>query len=458
MKKIAFYLIATAIVLITACEDKTDKDLFMYTVKAPVTGVELDQTTLTIVKNSMATLKATVKPERAVNPAVIWSSSNDGIATVSEEGEITGVAVGGATITVTTEDGGKTATCSVTVVAEGVTGVELNETEVEINVGEEVTLEAIVSSEYADNKDVTWKSSDDKIATVEQNGKVTAIGPGMATITATTVVGGETATCEVTVIQPVTGVELNTNQSVLNVGESVTIIATVLPTNATNQNVKWKVNKPVLSVSIDQETGEVTATRVGEGEVIVTVITDDGDFEASCMIIDFDPNMLFSGESSKVWTWDDQATPMWGNGCYRSDTGPSWWGLPGSEGTIDDKVPLDGTGATMTFSYEGLTLVKERTNGKTVEGTFSVDLSKTKMNWNNSTGWAIGKLYTKDVNVLFGVINDDNKTAEEMEPIYVYDIIKVNDNEMVLSWSENDDPEHFDWGYASWFWLFRAVE
>ena len=112
-------------------------------------------------------------------------------------GKVTGVKAGEATITVTTEDGGKTATCKVTVseTSVAVTGVTLNKTELILDTGGSETLTATVAPADATNQKVTWKSDKPEIATVDDNGKVTAVKAGEATVTVTTQDGGKTATC-----------------------------------------------------------------------------------------------------------------------------------------------------------------------------------------------------------------------------------------------------------------------
>jgi uncharacterized protein YjdB len=128
-----------------------------------------------------------------------WSSSDKTVATVSD-GKVTALKAGKATITVTTEDGGKTATCEVTVKAKvyPVTGVTLDKTSATLTEGDDLTLTATVNPSNATNKTMTWSSSDKTVATVS-DGKVTALKAGKATITVTTEDGGKTASCEVIV-------------------------------------------------------------------------------------------------------------------------------------------------------------------------------------------------------------------------------------------------------------------
>ena len=164
-----------------------------------VQAVYLNATSMELTEGESATLVATISPNDAENKTVIWSSSNMSIASVLN-GKVTALKAGNATIEVKTDDGGKTATCEVTVNAKvyPVTGVTLDKTSVEMTEGDELTLTATVNPDNATNKNVTWSSSDNSIASVS-NGKVTALKPGKATIEVKTDDGGKTATCEVTV-------------------------------------------------------------------------------------------------------------------------------------------------------------------------------------------------------------------------------------------------------------------
>ena len=164
-----------------------------------VTKVELDKTSLELTEGGTARLTATILPDNATNKNVTWSTSDASIATVTD-GVVTAVAPGTATITVTTEDGGKTATCAVTVAAATVpvTGVTLNKTSTSLYVGDTETLTATVAPDNATDRAVNWTSSNPSVATVE-NGVVTAVGAGTATITVTTQDNDYTASCTVTV-------------------------------------------------------------------------------------------------------------------------------------------------------------------------------------------------------------------------------------------------------------------
>ena len=164
-----------------------------------VKSVTLNKTSLEMIAGSAetgtATLTATVAPEYASDKTVFWLTSNEKVATVDDNGKVTAVGSGEAKITATA--GGKYASCTVKVTVL-VTGITLDKSELSMRVGDNpVTLVAKVTPEGATDKTVTWRSSNEKVATVDANGKVTSVGNGTATITATA--GGKTATCKLSV-------------------------------------------------------------------------------------------------------------------------------------------------------------------------------------------------------------------------------------------------------------------
>ena len=160
-----------------------------------VSEVRLDKTTVSLSVGSSITLTATVLPDNASNKTVSWKSSNTSVATVDSNGKVMAIAGGSATVTATA--GGVSAKCSVTV-SVPVTSVSLNKTSLNLMVGDTETLSATIYPSDATNKNVTWKSSNTSVATV-QSGKVSAVGVGTAQITVTTNNGSKKATCTVTV-------------------------------------------------------------------------------------------------------------------------------------------------------------------------------------------------------------------------------------------------------------------
>ena len=165
-----------------------------------VTGISLSPTLLEITEGDMHTLSINISPSNADNKSVSWTSTQPVVASV-QEGTVTAHKEGTATIIVTTADGGKTATCTVNVAPSyvAVSEVSLNHSTLELLEGESTTLSATILPEKATNKNVIWTSSDASVIIVD-NGKVTAIKEGTATITVTTEDGNKSATCEVTVL------------------------------------------------------------------------------------------------------------------------------------------------------------------------------------------------------------------------------------------------------------------
>ena len=255
-----------------------------------VEDVILSQKTLTLKAGESLKLVATVLPTDATNKMVTWKSNDPTVATV-EDGIVTAVAEGVTTITVTTADGGFTAVCAVEVQKEGtekvaVSSVSIVPNSVTLTVGDTIILEEIVLPSDADNKEVIWKSSQDTVAFVDTAGVVTAKAVGEAMITVTTVDGGKTATCKVTVKEKeaetvsVTGVNLNIGSMEMKPGDETPLIATILPADATNQNVVWSTSNG--SVATVSEKGIVTA--LAEGTTTITVTTEDGLKKATCEI------------------------------------------------------------------------------------------------------------------------------------------------------------------------------
>ena len=241
-------------------------------VATPVTSVTLDKTSATLKAGETVTLTATVKPDNATDKTVTWSTSDASVATVTN-GVVVANKVG--TATIIAKSGDKTATCAITVVATPVTSVALNKISASLKAGETITLTATVNPSDATDKAVTWSTSDASVATVT-NGVVVAIKVGTATITAKA--GDKTATCAVTVIPtPVSSVSLNTTSASLQVGETVTLIATVNPEDATDKTVTWSTSDGSVATV---ERGVVTAVKIGTA----TITAKAGDKTATCAI------------------------------------------------------------------------------------------------------------------------------------------------------------------------------
>ena len=238
--------------------------------------------------NATQALTATFTPSNAAYNTLTWTSSDETVATVDENGVVTSKNYGTATITATTTDGSnKSATCSVTVSTPIlVTGVSLNKTSLNFStLNATQTLTATVSPDNATNKNLKWTSSNTNVATISNSGVVTAKGNGTATITATTTDGSnKSATCSVTVSTPilVTGVSLKiTSLSFSALNTTQTLTAIVTPSNAANKTLTWtSSNTNVATVSSN---GVVTSK--GNGTATITAkATDGSNKSATCTV------------------------------------------------------------------------------------------------------------------------------------------------------------------------------
>lgn len=184
MKRLLSVLLASA--MLFACTENEE---------APVNvSIEFETQNISLEVGQQQNLVYTITPENYATP--IFQSSDESVATV-EDGVVTAVAKGTATINATVEGSNATAQCTVTVVDVTAKQITLNETELELLIGDEFQLEAAVEPEDAANKTITWESTDDAVASVSADGLVTAVATGNAIITATC--GAATATCSVTV-------------------------------------------------------------------------------------------------------------------------------------------------------------------------------------------------------------------------------------------------------------------
>ncbi len=218
-------------------------------------------------------------PENATDKSVTWSSSDDAIAEVDANGLVTFNARGNATITVTTNDGNHTATCAIEVIQQ-VESVSLDTTSLSRNVGDTKQLTATILPTNANNKNITWNSDNEAVATVDSNGLVTFNQRGNATITVTTEDGNHSATCAIEVIQQVEGVELNKSAIRGNVGDTQQLTATITPANANNQAITWNSdNEEVASVDSNG-----LVTFVAKGTATITATTEDGNYTATCAV------------------------------------------------------------------------------------------------------------------------------------------------------------------------------
>lgn len=282
--------------VIVQTEDGGYIDMTNVTVLQPVSSITLSQTEMSVKKGTVFWLSATINPDTADNKKVTWSSSDTSLATVDPDGKVTTLAVGTVTISCASEDNGTVAYCVVEI-TEPVTGLTLNTYYQEMVAGTKFVVLPTVLPIDAPNKDVTFVSSDPEVATVDENGVVTALVGGTCEIIVTTVESNLKATCTISVKEYVESIEISGNPERLNVGDSVTLVATVGTATASNKTVLWTSSNPTIA-TVDQN-GKVTGHS--PGNVVITATAADGGGVSDSVIIKvINPVTSITFDKSKI--------------------------------------------------------------------------------------------------------------------------------------------------------------
>lgn len=244
------------------------------------TSVSLDSTEKTAERYDDFQLTATIAPLNFTD-AVVWTSSNEEVATVSDTGYVEICGVGTAVITVTA--GNVKAVCKITV-PQLIDWIEFDEDEIELKAGQTYQLKPYISPSDATNKKLKYTSSDTKVAEVSASGLVTAKSEGEAKIRAAATDGSdEYAVCYVTVTgkAKVTGITLDRTSAEVKRGEKLTLNVTVSPSYASNKKVVWKsANTKIATVDAN---GSVTAKAPGRTKITVTS-AENSSYQASCTV------------------------------------------------------------------------------------------------------------------------------------------------------------------------------
>ncbi len=285
-----------------------------------IDGIQLNYTEVTI--NTKGTILLEPELTNRIEP-VTWSSSDERIAKV-ENGLVTGIKAGTAVITATQKVNGiiKTATCTV-YVQTSVESVTLDPKEITLGIGKYETIQASVKPSTLNGVSLKWVSSNEEIVKITEAGKlsvtVQGVAGGNAVISAINQDNVVVGFCNITVLQPVTGMKLSEEYVTSRIGNSVQLRATIEPTNATNQNVTWKSsNTAVATVS---ENGLVTMKSAGTASIICTSV-DNPNVQAFCNVtvlkpvssvsLDIDSKEMYVGENYRLTymvTPRDASTP-----------------------------------------------------------------------------------------------------------------------------------------------------
>ena len=275
------------------------------TVYQLVTGVTITEKA-TVYAGEKVTLKASVVPSDANNQSITWSTSNKAVATVDSKGVVSGVKAGTAVITAKSAEGGISAKCTVTV-KQHVTSITLDNKELTVANGAEAQLKATIKPANATEKGYTFTSSDEKVATVTESGLIKALSCGTAVITVKSKENNKTAKCTVTVVEPVTDMQLSVGEMTLYTGKSGEIKFTIAPDYATIKTATFKSNNTKVA-KVDKN-GLVTA--VGVGEALITV-TADGNTQIikGCKVIVLQGTEEIKAEKSDYSVYENESTKL----------------------------------------------------------------------------------------------------------------------------------------------------
>lgn len=267
----------TAVITASAVDGSGVTATCNVTVKGvPVTAVVLNRSTASLKVGESVALSATVLPANATDKSIIWSSSDESIATVDQTGIVNAIAIGTATIKATSVSNPEfSEECLIAIVPTPVTGITLSQSSVSIKVGGSVKIDASVLPESATNKAIVWTVTNPEIALVDENGVVTGLALGTTNLTATAADnGGASAICVVNVIPvPTESITIDSpEQTFFKAGETIQLSATVLPENASDKTVSWtSSDNQIFTVDANG-----LATAVSVGEVVMTATSSAG--------------------------------------------------------------------------------------------------------------------------------------------------------------------------------------
>lgn len=320
------------------------------TVYIPVTSIKvpLEKVTGFVGLETDLNEVISVNPANATEKKLLYSVSDETIATVSEDGKLKGLRGGNVTVTVTSAEKTqqpKTAKINVKI-NQAVSAISLNKTSFNVGKGKTVKLEAKVSPSDATNQNVTWTSSDPKIATVLANGTVTGVKTGTVTITCTAKDGsGTSASAKATVITAVNSIQMTKKTIAVIKGKTAYIDYTMLPNDASNKKINWtSSNTGVATVSAS---GIVTGVR--EGSCTITAAAADGSGISASVKVYVEPTVPVEVDSIHWQTvWGQKSGKM---GVYGTNL-CSYLKIKSFDCTIVCSSWF-GNSATTSFSYSG---------------------------------------------------------------------------------------------------------
>ncbi len=269
----------TASIIATSDDNPAVTAICNITIETPASALTLDDKTKTMYVGETYRLGYLITPTNAANKNVTWSTSNSSVVSVDSTGLLKANAVGQAVITVKTADGSLSASCTITV-KQKASGISLDVTELELYINQNYELDVTITPNTSNDYTLIWESSNTTVATVDDDGVVTARAAGKATITVKTSNGLE-AHCNVTVKEQATGLQLNYKEKTIVINEKFTIKASVVPSSAADEvSFTWSSS----NTSIATVTSDGVITGLKGGTAVITCKTNDGKFTEFCIV------------------------------------------------------------------------------------------------------------------------------------------------------------------------------
>ena len=273
-----------AVIRATATDGSNRYGSYTVTVHQLAESIELNEYETTVAMGYHKTIRATVLPNNTNNKTVVWSSSNEKVAKINSSGYITPVKAGECIVTCQSKENPMVqASCRV-IVTQPVTKITFSAKSASVKVDETVGLSWNVEPVDVTNPAVTFTSSNNNVATVDEHGVVRGLKRGEVTITAKAVDGSNRiGRIKVSVIQPVKGVHMRSDTVRVGVDERLTITAVLEPENANNNHMTW-FSDDTYYATIKGTTNRPTVTGHHWGSTVVRGITEDGGFEVECFV------------------------------------------------------------------------------------------------------------------------------------------------------------------------------
>ena len=282
-------------VVATALDGSNARAEISVKVTQSASGIVLNSAELTIDTGKSHTLKATVLPENTNNKKVVWYSTDTSVAQVNANGRVTGVSVGTCEIICSSQDNPAVSASATVQVQQPVTKIVFDEKEASVYLGKICVLSWSVEPANATNPAVRLTSSNENILTVSDDGTVTPVKHGEATVTAMSTDGSNRkARIKVKVLQPVEGVHMEHTIAYIEPGEKASVRAVLEPSYASNHYMTWgSVNPDIVTVTGEKTTATITGQRNGYATIIGT--TEDGGFQTSFTVNvgDWDSVVIF---------------------------------------------------------------------------------------------------------------------------------------------------------------------